>query len=97
MTILLTGGTGYIGSHTAASLISAGYDVTLLDNLSNSSMDVVRQLETLVVKDVPFLLGDLRNPGDIEQVFMEWEIDCVLEGQNGVAKQELPACKPKAF
>lgn len=78
MNILLTGGTGYVGSHTAAALIDAGHDVILLDNLSNSSMDVVAQLETLVGKDVPFFLGDLRNPGDIEQVFMEWDIDCVI-------------------
>ena len=78
MTILLTGGTGYIGSHTAAALIEAGYDVMLLDNLSNSTMDVVKQLETLVEKDVPFILGDLRNPGDIEQAFMECDIECVI-------------------
>lgn len=78
MTILLTGGTGYIGSHTAAALIQGGYDVVLLDNLSNSSMDVVKQLEALVQQDVPFLLGDLRNPGDIEMAFMECNIDCVI-------------------
>lgn len=78
MTILLTGGAGYIGSHTAAVLIEAGYEVVLLDNLSNSSMDVVKQLESLVGKEVPFLLGDLRNPGDIEMVFMEYDIDCVI-------------------
>lgn len=78
MTILLTGGTGYIGSHTAAALIQNGYDVALLDNLSNSSLDVLKQLETLVGKEVPFLLGDIRNPGDIEMAFMECDIDCVI-------------------
>lgn len=78
MTILLTGGTGYIGSHTAVTLIEAGYDVVLLDNLSNSTMDVVKQIETLVGKEVPFLLGDLRNPGDLEMAFMECDIDCVI-------------------
>lgn len=78
MTILLTGGAGYIGSHTAAALIEAGYDVALLDNLSNSTMDVVKKLESLVGKEVPFLLGDLRNPGDIEMAFMECDIDCVI-------------------
>ena len=78
MTILLTGGTGYIGSHTAAILIEAGYDVILFDNLSNSTMDVVKQLESLVGKEIPFLLGDLRNPGDIEMAFMECDIDCVI-------------------
>ncbi len=78
MTILLTGGTGYIGSHTAATLIEAGYDVILLDNLSNSTIDVVKKLETLVGKEVPFILGDIRNPGDIEMAFMESDIDCVI-------------------
>jgi UDP-glucose 4-epimerase len=78
MTVLLTGGTGYIGSHTAAALIQDGYEVILLDNLSNSTMDVVKKLETLVGREVPFLLGDLRNPGDIEMAFMECDIDCVI-------------------
>lgn len=78
MTILLTGGTGYIGSHTAAALIKGGFDVVLLDNLSNSSPDVVRRLESLVGKEVPFILGDLRNPGEIEQAFMECDIDSVI-------------------
>jgi len=78
MTILLTGGTGYIGSHTAAALIKGGFDVVLFDNLSNSSPDVVHRLETLVGKEVPFILGDLRNPGEIEQAFMECDIDAVI-------------------
>ncbi len=78
MAILLTGGTGYIGSHTAAALIKAGIDVVLLDNLSNSSLDVVGNLEKLVGKEVPFILGDLRNPGDIEQTFMEFDVEGVI-------------------
>ena len=78
MAILLTGGTGYIGSHTAATLIRAGIDVVLLDNLSNSSLDVVGNLEKLVGKEVPFILGDLRNPGDVEQTFMEFDFDGVI-------------------
>jgi UDP-glucose 4-epimerase len=78
MTILLTGGTGYVGSHTAATLIEAGHEVLLFDNLSNSTMDVVKQLESLVGKEIPFLLGDLRNPGDIEMAFMESDIECVI-------------------
>ena len=55
MTILITGGTGFIGSHTAISLIEAGYDVVILDNLCNSSINILPRLKKITGKDIPFL------------------------------------------
>lgn len=61
MTVLLTGGTGYIGSHTAAVLMDAGHPVVLLDNLCNSSRDVVARLQRVTGKAVTFVEGDVRD------------------------------------
>lgn len=61
MTVLLTGGTGYIGSHTAAVLMDAGQPVVLLDNLCNSSREVVGRLQRVTGKAVPFVEGDVRD------------------------------------
>ena len=55
MSILLTGGTGYIGSHTAAVLVEAGFEVVLLDNLSNSRRDVVERLRQITGRTLPFI------------------------------------------
>jgi UDP-glucose 4-epimerase len=70
--ILVTGGTGYIGSHTAVELLSAGYDVVLLDNLSNSNADVVDRIAAISGKKVPLFVGDVCLPEtilNIEQVY----------------------------
>ncbi len=61
MSILLTGGTGYIGSHTAVSLASAGHNVVLYDNLSNSRADVVDRLEKITGRRLAFTQGDIRD------------------------------------
>ena len=55
MAILVTGGTGFIGSHTAISLIEAGYDAVILDNLCNSSINILPRLKKITGKDIPFL------------------------------------------
>ena len=56
MMILLTGGTGFIGSHTAVELIQANYDLVIIDNLSNSNIDVINKIQTIVKKNVTFIL-----------------------------------------
>ena len=53
MKVLLTGGAGYIGSHTAVELVNAGDDVVIADNYSNSSEDVIRRMEKIVSKKIP--------------------------------------------
>ena len=61
MTILLTGGTGFIGSHTVISLIQSGFDVVILDNLSNSSVKILPRLQQITGKPVQFYQGDIRD------------------------------------
>jgi UDP-glucose-4-epimerase len=77
-TILLTGGTGYIASHTCVELINAGYAVVLLDNLCNSSPIVVDRIETITGKRPSFIQGDVRNAVTLEQVFSGNSVDAVV-------------------
>lgn len=69
MAILVTGGAGYIGSHTVVALIEAGYDVAVLDNLSNSSESVLESLEKLTGVDIPFYKVDIREKDGLLGVF----------------------------
>ena len=78
MTILVTGGTGYIGSHTVVELQNAGYDVVVMDNLSNSSMKVHDRVEAITGKKVPFYKADIRNREDLEKIFTNEKIDAVI-------------------
>ena len=78
MKVLLTGGTGYIGSHTAVVLIEAGFDVVLLDNLSNSSESVVEKIEQITKKRPFFVKVDVRNIGALKKIFNDIDIDIVI-------------------
>ncbi|WP_417536674.1 UDP-glucose 4-epimerase GalE [Methylophaga sp.] len=76
--ILLTGGLGYIGSHAASVLASEGYEVVLLDNLSNSNVSVISRLTEIIGKELPFVEGDVRDQVFIEDVLMSYGIDAVI-------------------
>jgi len=78
MAVLVTGGTGYIGSHTTIQLINSGEDVIILDNLSNSSIKVLDRIEQITGKKVKFYQKDLRNVAEIQEVFQENSIDSVI-------------------
>jgi UDP-glucose 4-epimerase len=78
MNILLTGGTGYIGSHTATVLAEAGHRVVLYDNLSNSSADVVDRLEEITGQRMPFVKGDVRDVALMTDTLKRHEIDSVI-------------------
>jgi UDP-glucose 4-epimerase len=78
MSILLTGGLGFIGSHTAASLLENGQEVVLLDNLSNSQASVQQQLECLARQRIPFYQGDVRDHSILEAVFSKHSITAVM-------------------
>lgn len=67
--ILLTGGLGYIGSHTATVFADAGYDLIIIDNLSNSHEDTLEVLKKLCPSKIKFYDADLRNYEDIEKIF----------------------------
>ena len=78
MKILLTGGTGYIGSHTATVLAEAGHQVVLYDNLSNSSADVVDRLEEITGQRMPFVKGDVRDVALMTDTLKAHAIDSVI-------------------
>ena len=78
MKVLLTGGAGYIGSHTAVELMNAGCDVVIADDLSNSCREVVKRIEELGKKTVRFYEIDVCSEDALEQVFSENDIDAVI-------------------
>lgn len=78
MTILVTGGTGYIGSHTVVELINNKYDVVIIDNLSNSKIDVVDKIEKITGIRPKFYLGDVCDKDILNKIFEENEIDAVI-------------------
>lgn len=78
MNILLTGGTGYIGSHTAVVLVEAGHKVVLFDNLSNSRRDVVERLERITNQSIPFVEGDIRDGLLLSKTIEDFQIDTVI-------------------
>ena len=78
MTILVTGGTGYIGSHTVVELINNKYDVVIIDNLSNSKIDVVDKIEKITGIRPKFYLGDVCDKDILNKIFEENKIDAVI-------------------
>ena len=78
MNILVTGGAGYIGSHTCVELLEAGFNVIILDNLSNSNPNVIERIEKIANKRVKLYVGDIRNHNILKKIFSENRIDCVI-------------------
>jgi UDP-glucose 4-epimerase len=74
----LTGGIGYIGSHTAVVLSEAGHEVVLFDNLCNSKRSVLDRLETITGKRFPFIEGDVRDAAKLEETLTAYHIDAVI-------------------
>ncbi len=67
-TILVTGGTGFIGSHTCVALLEAGYDVLVLDNLSNSSAEVIQRIQQICGSKPAFIEGDIRDQALLKEL-----------------------------
>ena len=78
MKILVTGGCGYIGSHTCVELLNKGYEVIIIDNLSNSKEDVIDKIKKITSKSVKFYNGDLRDKTLLDKIFKENIIDAVI-------------------
>ncbi|MDD3591561.1 MAG: UDP-glucose 4-epimerase GalE [Sulfurovum sp.] len=78
MAILVTGGAGYIGSHTCVELLEAGYEIVIFDNLSNASQESIARVEKITGKKVPFIRGDIRSREDLHAAFNAYPIDAVI-------------------
>lgn len=78
MKVLVTGGCGYIGSHTCVELLDSGYDVVVVDNLSNSKEDVIDKIETITNKKVKFYKEDICNKEKMNEIFDKEGIDAVI-------------------
>lgn len=78
MAILVTGGAGYIGSHTCIELIQAGYDIVVVDNLVNSSEESLKRVEKITGRSVPFYETDLLDRAGIDAIFEKESIDSVI-------------------
>ncbi|GAB6034736.1 UDP-glucose 4-epimerase GalE [Galenea microaerophila] len=76
--ILVTGGAGYIGSHTCVELLAAGYDLVVLDNLSNSSIESLKRVEQISGKSMTFVMGDIRDRELLRRVFERYQIEAVI-------------------
>jgi len=76
--ILVTGGAGYIGSHTLTSLSNANYDFVVYDNLSNSSKESLKRVEKIINKSIDFIEGDIRDKDKLQEVFDKYKIDSVI-------------------
>ncbi|MBS7836972.1 UDP-glucose 4-epimerase GalE [Wohlfahrtiimonas chitiniclastica] len=91
--ILVTGGAGYIGSHTCVELLEAGHTVVVLDNLSNSSEESLRRVTELTGRNVTFIQGDIRDEAALDALFSNHAIDAVIHfaGLKAVGEsQEIP-------
>ena len=79
MSVLVTGGAGFIGSHTVVELLNSGYDVVIIDNFSNSKPEVLKSIKKITGKDFKFYELDYLNKKELEKVFEENpQIDCVI-------------------
>jgi len=76
--VLVTGGAGFIGSHTIILLIEAGYKVVVFDNFSNASHESLRRVEEIVGEKIPLVEGDIRHREDLQKVFDAYPIDSVI-------------------
>ena len=78
MNVLVTGGAGYIGSHTCLELLECGYEVIVIDNLSNSNPKSLERVQELTGKTLKFYEGDVRDEALLQKIFTENEIGCVI-------------------
>jgi UDP-glucose 4-epimerase len=78
MRVLVTGGAGYIGSHTCVEMLAAGMEVVVLDNLSNSKEESLRRVREITGRPLTFVKADLRDRTALDGIFQEWGFDAVV-------------------
>jgi len=76
--ILITGGAGYIGSHTVIELINAGYDIIIYDNFSNSSHEVIKRIEQIVGQPIKVIDADIKDKAKLQETFKNYSINAVI-------------------
>ena len=76
--ILITGGAGFIGSHTCVELLQAGHQILVLDNLSNANVRVFKHLERICGQPIPFMQGDMRDRALLDRLFEQYPIQAVI-------------------
>ena len=90
--ILVSGGAGYIGSHTCVELIEAGYEIVVADNLINSSEEAVRRVEKITGKKVPFVKCELCDPVEVKELFRNYpNIDAVIQLTSSIYQRDFRA------
>ena len=89
--ILVTGGNGYIGSHTSIKLLEAGYQIVILDNLSNSLLNVKEKITEISKKEFVFVEGDIRDRKILKRIFAQYSIGAVIHfaGLKAVEESEI--------
>ena len=93
MTVLVTGGAGYIGSHTCVALLEENYDIVVLDNLSNSCLESLNRVSEITGKNFPIVIDDVNNPEALERIFKDHQVSAVMHfaGKKAVGEScELP-------
>ena len=75
---LVTGGAGYIGSHTCAELLEAAYPVVVVDNLANSSAEALKRVQSITGKSLDFHQVDIRDEASLRSIFSQYSIDSVI-------------------
>lgn len=78
MKVLVTGGLGYIGSHACVDLLVKGYNVGVVDNLSNSTTKVLEGIKSITNKEIKFYLSDIRNSEQLDKIFLEFKPDYII-------------------
>ena len=78
MSILVTGGAGFIGSHTCIELLKAGYDVVVVDNFYNSKREALRRIAELAKKQFAFYQCDIRDEAGLDKIFKSEKIEAVI-------------------
>ena len=76
--ILVTGGAGYIGSHTCIELLEAGFELVVLDNLSNSSVESLKRVKQITGSEFEFIEGDIRDQALVRSIFEKFDIEAVI-------------------
>ncbi|MCC6160729.1 MAG: SDR family NAD(P)-dependent oxidoreductase, partial [Nitrosomonas sp.] len=78
MNVLVTGGAGYIGSHTCVELLSAGYGVVVFDNFCNSHPEALRRVERITGRKITVVTGDIRDQAAIERTLQDYDCQAVI-------------------